>query len=333
MKKLLFVSFAVAVTSIFTVNAQTNPIFIVGFEELNNSLDSGEVLNGSDGNTKYVLTKMNNGFEFSLDLGWDTSFGGYWGNNFAISRKNYTTIEKSDFSKHIYCAKPGYGSENAKSGNIYAVGHMNSTILQKEPKQYLLGFNVSNTTYAFNSMALGDDFGRKFSSENQDSFILVISAYKFGILTQNIRLVLADFRGNDPNKHFILDTWQRVQFDYYPDSVQFTMLSSDNGQWGMNTPGFFAIDEITIGQSISTQKIAKNALKIYPNPANSNFILPEMAMDGKLAIFDIAGKEVLEIQKVNTLNVDVSDLKTGIYFVELMDKHQQKFTTRLIKNN
>ena len=333
MKKNLFTAVLMIAASIATVNAQTMPIFTVGFEELIATLDSGEVLNGSDGNSKYELKKADVGINFSLNLGWDTSFGGYWGRDFAISRKNYTTIEKSDFSKHFYCAKPGFGSENGNAGSVYAIGQNNSTILQKEKDQYLFGMNITNTTFAFNSMAIGDDFGRKFSYENRDSFILNIFAYSKGILQEEIRVILADFRSINPNEQFILDTWQYVGFKFNPDSISFKLLSSDNGGFGMNTPAYFAVDQIQIAYGVSTEKYKMNNLHIYPNPATSNFILPNALENGELSIFDITGKRVMHNPSISQLNVSIDNLQPGIYFVEVRHNVKGNFSTRLIKND
>jgi hypothetical protein len=98
-------------------------------------------------------------------------------------------------------------------------------------------------------MAFGDpnNFGRKFAAG--DYFTLDIVGYDAlggaGNVVGTVLFDLADFR--DGNSR-IVDTWQTV--DLTPlagaQSLRFGLRSSDNGPFGMNTPAYFALDNLAV---------------------------------------------------------------------------------------
>ena len=250
-----------------------------GFETM--PMDSGTVLNGSRGE-RDILLHPKGPFVSHMPVLWDTSFGGYWAAGWAVSRKLDGSGGASDFAKHLYCAKPGQGSEKNMSGKYdgkaYAIG-MNGSFLVSEagPSSGILGFKIANTTFAYNSMKSGDAFAKKFggaSGNDADSFVLKISAFHRGQFLFSKRVILADFRFADNAKDYILDSWAIVdlsmpQNEVGPrDSFVFELMSSDNGQFGMNTPGFFAIDEVIAARWLGVNAVNRITAKVYPNPAD-----------------------------------------------------------------
>jgi hypothetical protein len=249
-----------------------------GFETM--PMDSGTVLNGSRGE-RDILLHPKGPFVSHMPVLWDTSFGGYWAAGWAVSRKLDGSGGASDFAKHLYCAKPSYGSEKNMAGKYdgkaYAIG-MNGSFFVSEagPSSGILGFKIANTTFAYNSMKSGDAFAKKFggvSGNDADSFVLKISAFHKGQFLFSKRVVLADFRFADNTKDYILDSWTTVdlsmpQKEVGPrDSFVFELMSSDNGQFGMNTPGFFAIDEVIAARWLGVNAVNRLTAKVYPNPA------------------------------------------------------------------
>ena len=139
-----------------------------GFETM--PMDSGTVLNGSRGE-RDILLHPKGPFVSHMPVLWDTSYGGYWAAGWAVSRKLDGSGGASDFAKHLYCAKPGQGSEKNMSGKYdgkaYAIG-MNGSFLVSEagPSSGILGFKIANTTFAYNSMKSGDAFAKKFGGKD-----------------------------------------------------------------------------------------------------------------------------------------------------------------------
>ena len=272
--KMRVLSLVVALMAASTVSGQ---LITEGFETM--PMDSGTVLNGSRGE-RDILLHPKGPFVSHMPVLWDTSYG--WAAGWAVSRKLDGSGGASDFAKHLYCAKPGYGSEKNMAGKYdgkaFAIG-MNGSFLVSEagPSSGILGFKIANTTFAYNSMKSGDAFAKKFggaSGNDADSFVLKISAFHRGQFLFSKRVILADFRFADNAKDYILDSWAIVdlsmpQNEVGPrDSFVFELMSSDSGQFGMNTPGFFAIDEVIAARWLGVNAVNRITAKVYPNPAD-----------------------------------------------------------------
>lgn len=80
------------------------------------------------------------------------------------------------------------------------------------------------------------------------------------------------------------------------------------------------VDENCDGEDLTTTAIAfkKQRLNIYPNPADEIvYINWEGVGNYKLRMFDLSGREMLVNENVQSL--DVSDIKSGIYILEISD--------------
>jgi hypothetical protein len=114
----------------------------------------------------------------------------------------------------------------------------------------LKGVYVTNTTYGYLSMLEGDDYAKKFGGEtgaDEDWFLLTVTGIgPGGAETGTVDLYLADFRAGDPAEDYILDQW--TWLDLTPlgpvTSLRFSLASTDMGDWGMNTPAYFALDDL-----------------------------------------------------------------------------------------
>ncbi|MCB4808620.1 T9SS type A sorting domain-containing protein [Tamlana sp. 62-3] len=83
---------------------------------------------------------------------------------------------------------------------------------------------------------------------------------------------------------------------------------------------------ITLG---TTQFEAKNDLSIYPNPATKTITINNTLDNiSEIEIYNVLGKKVLTSI---TKTIDVSNLKSGIYLVSIMDNDGIKTTKRIIK--
>lgn len=118
--------------------------------------------------------------------------------------------------------------------------------------QQIVAADFTNTTWAGLSMSHGDGFAKAFGGESgSDPDFLRLSVYgsKAGTpLSDQVEMYLADFRSENADEDFILREWQRL--DLTPlaeaDRLYFNLDSSDVGDFGMNTPSFFAIDNIEL---------------------------------------------------------------------------------------
>lgn len=286
-----------------------------GFESI--SLDSGQVLNGSDGNLSY-----SNG-SIQLPLGWDTSWGGYWASNWALSAKVNGQEGASDFNTQLFCAKPGWGAEGEGVGKVYAIGQNGAYLLnQTGGGLRLASLYLANTTYAYNSMKNGDMFAKKFGGQDgseADSFVLEIETYWQGVSQSVQRLALADFRSANSSDDSIMGAWNQVFIEgFLQDSIVFRLYSSDNGDFGMNTPAFFAIDRLYMDRTESVQSTAiVPALHIYPNPSSGQFWVESTQPMTGIEVLDLSGRLVHE-QKASSRRLSCSlDIPNGLYTVRV----------------
>jgi hypothetical protein len=110
-----------------------------------------------------------------------------------------------------------------------------------------VSFEVTNTAYAYYSMLNGDQFAKQFALG--DSFTLQIAGYSglnaTGAKLDEVDVFLANYL---IDKDHPLNIWQTVQLAALGSakSIGFTMASTDVGQYGINTPTFFALDNLVV---------------------------------------------------------------------------------------
>ncbi len=157
------------------------------------------------------------------------------------------------YSKETYNITPGFSNQysaipgsGAGGSENYAVSYGPTNISFNTRLNFSQGRGVfvTNTTWAYYAMLDGDPPSRKFGQG--DWFQLRIEGFENMDSTGTIDFYLADFRSTESDNHYIVDDWRFV--DLSPlgtvDTLAFTLTSSDTGDWGMNTPNFFAIDDI-----------------------------------------------------------------------------------------
>ncbi len=101
------------------------------------------------------------------------------------------------------------------------------------------GAYFTNTTYAYSSMQNGDAFARQFGLG--DFFTLTVTGLDaFDNITNSVNISLA----RDAN---LVDAW--IWNDLMPlgevYALEFSLSSSDVSPWGINTPAYFAMDNLT----------------------------------------------------------------------------------------
>jgi len=325
---IIFIAF-VSISSM-AVKAQTPTVYTWGFEEFyQNGLDSGQVWDGSEGK-KSIILDLPNFFNLEILTGWDTSWGGYWSNNWVLSAKDYTNEETSDFAKHIYAVKPEINNEN--TGRVHAIGKSGAYILNR-PKykefQDIAYFKVANTTFAYNSMKFGDNFAKKFTPADYDTFVLSVKVYSKDSFIAEKRVYLADFRLGINS--YIASNWIEVLMPLSGDSITFTLESSDNGDFGMNTPAYFALDEITLIGPASVKKMAKQNVLVYPNPATDQLNFKNIPVPiSSASCLDALGRK-MELPLDAQSSVNISHLNSGLYWIELKDTKGALYHSSFIK--
>lgn len=106
---------------------------------------------------------------------------------------------------------------------------------------------LTNSTYAALLMLNGDAFCKKFTYEDHDWFKVTIKGFDHtGVEKGSIDFYLADFRTSSSGG--VVTEWTKVDLNSLGavQRIEFTLSSTDNGTWGMNTPAYFCLDDLTV---------------------------------------------------------------------------------------
>jgi hypothetical protein len=277
------------------------------FEGLSLAADS--YWNGSD--TTKNLGGFNDGHAFFKNT-YDTQFF-YWSEGFAVSNKKDTSTADttSGYAMMYNAVTPGGAAQSA----TYAIVQNGSIIrlTGAAAGKQVDGLYVTNSNYAYLSMKWGDAFARQFN--DSDFFILNITGYLNGEETDT-SVYLAE--GTD-----LLNTWKWVDLSKLGDvdSIGFSLESSDTGQFGMNTPAFFCIDNFTtrdIHTGINQVAAQLKGISVYPNPATTSFVIETATQQATAHIFNITGKQVAS-QSINfgANTIMVDQLQPGMYLLQV----------------
>lgn len=216
----------------------------VDFEDIGAALPPNSYWNGAPNEGANTFTSGGFVFHNNFDMSWGVPV---W-DGFAYSNMTDTTTRGY---LNQYSAITGGGAGGSAT---YAVSFVNAwgnlPRIDVPDGVVLQSMQVTNTTYAYYSMLEGDSFAKKFggtSGDDPDWFKLIV--YGKDLADQilgTIEFYLADFRFVDNTLDYIVNWWATV--DLSPISaarvLEFTLDSSDVGPWGMNTPAYFALDNI-----------------------------------------------------------------------------------------
>jgi len=239
-----------AVMLVVAILASARGEIIVDFEDLSLPADesywSGSYPSDGVGGTGELTSFVSRGAGFNnfSDGDW------YYWEGFAYSNMSDTTTLGY---VNQYSAFTGTGVD--AGDDIYTVGFVGystiPTVTFAEPT-LVSGACFTNTTYAALAMLNGELGAKKFggpTGDDADWFLLTITGKdSTGSVTGTLDYYLADYRFSDNALDYVLDSWEF--FDLSPlgavSSLEFGLNSSDVGQYGMNTPAYFAMDGLVV---------------------------------------------------------------------------------------
>jgi hypothetical protein len=78
---------------------------------------------------------------------------------------------------------------------------------------------------------------------------------------------------------------------------------------------------------IMVNKVAGIEIVVYPNPASEAIVVAGLKEQGILSIFNASGQRVMQkVFNTNSMSIDVSGLRGGIYFIEVTGKQVTRRT-------
>ncbi len=204
----------------------------------------GKYWNGSDGKGDFVT----GGATFANSF--DATYGSWSGWSFSNTSDTTTAGYTNQFSAYSgvdHTADPG------KNYGVYSQPWSSAPTLTLAPNTVVDGAWITNTTYAALSMKDGDGFAKKFggaSGDDLDWFLLSISGTNSLGQSNTVDFYLADYRFADNSSDYIVNAWTWVDLTALGDArdLTFGLTSSDVGQWGMNTPALFALDDLVFSE-------------------------------------------------------------------------------------
>jgi hypothetical protein len=190
--------------------------------------------------TEFVSGAASFNHDFT-DWGWGCCWSGW-----TYSNQTDTTTPGFENQFSAYAGSGAGGSAN------YALAYMGSPMIRFEAPAELVSVDVSNTTYAALSMLQGDSFAKKFGGDSgNDADFLKLTFIGLNAANQEtgrVDFYLADYRFADNSLDYVIDSWASVNLSSLGTvaALKFELSSSDNGDFGMNTPAYFAIDNLAV---------------------------------------------------------------------------------------
>ena len=216
--------------------------------------------------------------DFEFATGCMSDYYTWW--NFGYANRTESKYESLDDQWNNVV---GGGYNNSAN---YGVAYVNTgyfgpcyiTVQNHDGGVVVPGFYVTNSSYAYNSMNGGDSFAKKFGKG--DWFKLTITGYDAaGEVTGTKDFYLADLR--DPSKAYIINDWRYVDLSGLGkvSKLGFELSSTDNGEWGMNTPAYFCFDNFGAeGEEVLPEKNVELALDV------ATFEEIEIGVEGHMSV-------------------------------------------------
>ncbi len=332
------------IASAFFAKAQTT--FISDFESALLPDYKNEVYNDSTN----VAGGFKDGHAFFQTQWFNSTFGGYYAGWAASAVYDSST---AGYTNLYGCA----ASKGYNNSNVFAIGTTYSPLTIRLTDSLIgkkvSGMYVCNATYPYKSMLNGDFVAKKFGDTTgthcncaqgsyPDWFKLTVKRYYGGILqNDSVEVYLGDFRFANSAQDYILKNWTWINLSTMgaTDSLAFFLHSSDNGSFGMNTPAFFCVDNLTLSTITGVENyFAEEGLGVFPNPAANeaeiifNMIEPVYV---SMKITDVTGRE-MAAQNMNSFagqnkfKIDISQFPAGMYYVTL-NANGNMLSKKLIK--
>ncbi len=193
------------------------------------------------------------------DWGW----GFYSWTGFGYSNMTDTVTEGYD---NQYSCIAGSGAGSSVNYAVVYCNDWTTAYMNFNTELLVNSVSVTNSTYSYLSMLIGDAFAKKFGGidgTDPDWLMLSINGYdETGAATGTVEFYLADFRDVNPANDYIVSTWQTVDLSSlgYVKKISFNFYSSDVGDWGINTPTYFALDNISIAYAPQAGAIGSKAI-------------------------------------------------------------------------
>jgi hypothetical protein len=263
---------------------------------------------------------------------WSNDFGGFWSGGFAYS--NMTDSVTSGYL-NAFSAKASHGF-NMSSNYVVAYGDGWFRFLNDNGVSDV-SIYLNNNTFAYNSMRDGDAIAKKFGGEtgtDPDYFTVTFQGYFNGEATGvPLAFYLADFRSENNEDDYIVKAWTQANLTAMGtvDSVTYFFSSSDEGDFGINTPTYFCADRIAYTEIVSIGNQPKLEARVYPNPSSG---ILNLEVDGALKtnyeVLTMDGKLIESGVFIGKTSLSLSHLALGTYLIRLKQGEKVSIVRQIV---
>ena len=228
-KSFLFVAALALTFAACTPNYDVEDKFVASFEEA--------AITPAAPQSVYHLaqtgTFTSGNFEFAQEVS-VSEWGTYYFGNVVSNKTDNTYKDDYDGDKSV-----SGGAYQGKNFLVWTGSYTGADGVKLKQAAKVPGMYVNNSVYAYASMTKGDAFaGDPFGDD--DWFLLTINASLEGKAVNNqVEFYLA--KGKN-----IVSEWTYVDLSTLGkiDELRFTLTGSRTGEWGLNTPAYFCIDNL-----------------------------------------------------------------------------------------
>jgi len=258
---------------------------------------------------------------------------GFWYQSSGFVYSNLTDTTTPGFTNQ-YAAITGKGQAGSAQYAVafYSTFSDNFIGLQDSARGLTpAGTYLTNNTYAYLSMRDGDGVAKKFggaTGNDPDYFRIIFYGYLDGEKkADSVTFYLADFRFEDNSQDYIVKNWEWVDLSNLGavDSITYILESSDTGEWGMNTPAYFCIDNFTMNAGpTGIAQAAPLPARVYPNPAR-DVVTIQTNTAASYRLTDMMGHAVSAgTLHAGTNKIVTTHLPAGNYVLLLHNGEEQK---------
>lgn len=193
--------------------------------------DSGYINNG---------TYTENGITFANS--YDATYGSWSG--FALS--NCTDMQTTGYANQysVYATSGAANSRNFAVAYYEAYTNTPAKFSFEAGKEFTINsLAVNNSTYVYLDILNGSAYSKKFTTG--DWYKIIFTGYtSAGTEAGKVEFYAADYRGTTP---YLCDKWTTVDLSSLGkvNRIEVSMDSSDTGEYGINTPCYICIDNVT----------------------------------------------------------------------------------------
>ena len=283
-----------------------------------------------DEGESYSMLLDNNFVAYHLPSG-QTYDGMSW-EGFTVSRQQETDyFNTSNYLRQFSCTAGGGVTE---ADAPYLMGyfswyqemigsHSCQVDLATEPRE-MLGAWVCPANYMINNALFGAYPARPFAKGDTLSIVAHGLDADGNDNGQSVVHYFIDYRDAATENRYVQTDWQWMDLSGLGNvsGIYFTMESSDSGDFGPNTPTYFALDGLRTvrsseegGGTTGCDKVEAYTLSLYPNPVRD--LVHITAEDGLTAVvYNLQGQVVTSATIIGG-QINLSHLIAGVYVVRV----------------